>query len=126
MSKGALPIAFVNTTPQIVNDIFNKIEGSSNNQLTTKIMDIKDYYQLGDINEFIPEFYNLFKNKTSITTTLTPIDTTKSIPTSVNNPSTNSNNNIGIKNNQLINNNVSDSLNAKRAAILNNLDNIGK
>ena len=43
MSKGALPIAFVNTTPQIVNDIFNKIEGSSNNQLTTKVMDIKDF-----------------------------------------------------------------------------------
>jgi len=77
MSEGALPIAFVNTTPQIVNDIFNKIEGSSNNQLTTKIMDIKDFYNLSDIDEFIPEFHNLFKNKAAVTTTPASTDTLK-------------------------------------------------
>ena len=77
MSKGALPIAFVNTTPQIVNDIFNKIEGSSNNQLTTKVMDIKDFYNLSDIDEFIPEFHNLFKNKAAVTTTPASTDTLK-------------------------------------------------
>ncbi|OQC54749.1 MAG: hypothetical protein BWX53_00275 [Parcubacteria group bacterium ADurb.Bin016] len=78
MSEGALPIAFVNTTPQIVNDIFNKIEGSSNNQLTTKIMDIMNYYQLGDVNEFIPEFHNLFEVNTPTITVPTKADSTSS------------------------------------------------
>ena len=78
MSKGALPIAFVNTTPQIVNDIFNKIEGSSNNQLTTKIMDIKDFYNLSDIDEFIPEFHNLFEVNTPTITVPTKADSTSS------------------------------------------------
>lgn len=78
MSKGALPIAFVNTTPQIVNDIFNDIEGSYTNQLTTKVMDIMDYYQLGDVNEFIPEFHNLFEVNTPTITVPTKADSTSS------------------------------------------------
>ena len=78
MSKGALPIAFVNTTPQIVNDIFNDIEGSSNNQLTTKVMDIMDYYRLGDVNEYIPEFHNLFEVNTPTITVPTKADSTSS------------------------------------------------
>ena len=120
MSEGALPIAFVNTTPQIVNDIFNDIEGSSNNQLTTKVMDIEDFYQLGDVNEFIPEFHNLFKNKAAVTTTPASTDTLKTQEKNT------SGNNSGKGSGGGGNNNVSDSLNAKRAAILNNLDNIGK
>jgi hypothetical protein len=124
MSEGALPIAFVNTTPQIVNDIFNKIEGSSNNQLTTKIMDIMNYYQLGDVNEFIPEFHNLFEVNTPTITVPTKADSTSSNTGSGNTGSKGtSGKGTGSGGG---NNNVSDSLNAKRAAILNNLDNIGK
>lgn len=123
MSEGALPIAFVNTTPQIVNDIFNKIEGSSNNQLTTKIMDIKDFYNLSDIDEFIPEFHNLFEVNTPTITVPTKADSTSSNTGSGN---TGSKGTSGKGSGGSGNNNVSDSLNAKRAAILNNLDNIGK
>ena len=124
MSEGALPIAFVNTTPQIVNDIFNKIEGSSNNQLTTKIMDIKDFYNLSDIDEFIPEFHNLFEVNTPTITVPTKADSTSS-NTGSGNTGSKGTSGKGTGSGSS-NNNVSDSLNAKRAAILNNLDNIGK
>ena len=126
MSAGALPIAFVNTTPQIVNDIFNDIEGSYTHQLTTKVsglastgLDIMDYYKLGDVNEFIPEFYNLFKNKTSITTTPASTDTLKTQEKNT------SGNNSGKGSGGSGNNNVSDSQ-ANRDAILNYLENMGK
>jgi len=126
MSAGALPIAFVNTTPQIVNDIFNDIEGSYTHQLTTKVsglastgLDIMDYYKLGDVNEFIPEFYNLFKNKTSITTTPASTDTLKTKEKNT------SGNNSGKGSGGSGNNNVSDSQ-ANRDAILNYLENMGK
>jgi len=81
-------------------------------------MDIMDYYKLGDVNEFIPEFYNLFKNKTSITTTPASTDTlkTKEKNTSGNNSGKGSG---GSGNN-------SDSLEANREAILNYLNNMGK
>ena len=127
MSAGALPIAFVNTTPQIVNDIFNDIEGSYTHQLTTKVsglastgLDIMDYYKLGDVNEFIPEFYNLFKNKTSITTTPASTDTLKTKEKNT------SGNNSGKGSGGSGNDNVSDSLKANREAILNDLENKGK
>jgi len=120
MSEGALPIAFVNTTPQIVNDIFNKIEGSSNNQLTTKVMGIKDFYNLSDIDEFIPEFYNLFKNKAAVTTTPASTDTLKTQEKNT------SGNNSGKGSGGSGNNNESDSRNAEKETILNYLENMGK
>ena len=127
MSAGALPIAFVNTTPQIVNDIFNDIEGSYTHQLTTKVsglastgLDIMDYYKLGDVNEFIPEFYNLFKNKTSITTTPASTDTLKTQEKNT------SGNNSGKGSGGSGNNNESDSRNAEKETILNYLENMGK
>jgi hypothetical protein len=83
-------------------------------------MDIKDFYNLSDIDEFIPEFHNLFKNKAAVTTTPASTDTLKTQEKNT------SGNNSGKGSGGGGNNNVSDSLNAKRAAILNNLDNIGK
>lgn len=41
-------------------------------------MDIMDYYQLGDVNEFIPEFHNLFEVNTPTITVPTKADSTSS------------------------------------------------